>query len=429
MKIILAYSGGLDTSVALRWLTERYDAEVVAYCADIGQPGDMAEVRRRALASGAAAVRIEDLRDTYIRDHVFPALRANAAYEGRYLMAAPLGRPLIARRLAEIALEEGAQAVAHGASGKGNDQVRFYTTVIAFAPGLKVIAPLAEWELKSRDDEIAYANARGIEIPVTRDRPYSMDGSLWGTSTECGILEDPGARPPPDAFQITTDPELAPDRAEEVTIGFERGLPVSVDGERVEPVPLVERLGELGGRHGIGRVDIVENSLLGIKTRAIYECPAGTLLHRAHCELESLVLDRDTLHCKRQLEVKYAELVYNGLWFSPLRRSLDAFMADTQRQVDGVVTLRLYKGNVSVVDRRSPSALFSYSLSSHDPRDRYDHPAALGFSYVWSMPLRVRAMTFGPAGDDSPARVGPDHTADARGLASKGESGQRAPRR
>lgn len=393
MKIVLAYSGGLDTSVALHWLREHYDAEVIAFCADIGQPGSMADVKRKALAAGASRVYVDDLRDVYLRDYVFRALKANAAYEGQYLMAAPLGRPLIARRLVEIALANGADAVAHGSSGKGNDQVRFYTTVVALAPHLRVIAPLVEWDLRSRDAEIAYASEHGIEIPVTTESPYSRDGSIWGTSTECGVLDDPTQPPPGDAFQITRAPAAAPDEPCDVTISFEEGSPVAVDGERLDPVSLVGRLNDVGGQHGVGRVDIVEDALLGIKTRAIYESPAGTLLHRAHREIESLVLDRDLLHYKMSVEQKYAELVYYGLWLSPLRAALDAFIETTQQEVTGDVSLRLYKGGMSVIGRRSPHALYSYRLSTSDTRDAYDHDAAVGFSYVWSMPLRVRAMT------------------------------------
>jgi argininosuccinate synthase len=393
VKIVLAYSGGLDTSVALHWLKRRHDAEVVAFCANIGQPGDLGEVERKAWATGASAVYVEDLREEYLRDFVFPALRAGAAYERRYLMAAPLGRPLIARRLVEIAHAEGATAVAHGSTGKGNDGVRFYTTAIAHDPSLQVLAPCADWELRSRDDELAYAAEHGIPVSATSVAPYSMDGSLWGTSTECGVLDDVTRPVPPDAYQLTRDPWDAPDSPAEVTIAFEAGTPVAVDGEALGPVALVERLNALAGEHGVGRVDIVENSLIGIKTRAVYESPGGTLLHLAHRELEDLTVDRDTLHFKRGLADKYAELVYYGLWHSPLRDALDGFVERTRGRVTGEVSLRLYRGSATVATRRSPNALYSYSLSTHDPADRFDHPAAMGFSYVWSMPLRVQALT------------------------------------
>jgi argininosuccinate synthase len=392
MRIVLAYSGGLDTSVALHWLRERYQAEVIAFCANIGQPDSMEQVERKARECGAVDVRIEDLRETYLSDYVFKALKANAAYEGRYLMAAPLGRPLIGQRLVAIAHEVGADAVAHGSTGKGTDQVRFYTTVVAHDPRMRVLAPAIEWEMRSREDEIAYATRWGIEVPVQISSPYSKDGSIWGTSTECGILEDPSQPPPPEVFQLTCSPEESPDESAVVHVGFECGVPVALDSVRLEPVSLVERLTELGGRHGIGRIDIIENSLLGIKTRAIYESPAGAILHHAHRELENLVIDRDTLHYKVQLEQKYAELVYYGLWFSPLRSALDAFMEQTQIRVSGTISLKLYKGNLTVIGREADSLLYSYSLASHDRHDSFDHVAAEGFSYVWSMPLRVEAL-------------------------------------
>lgn len=391
MRIVLAYSGGLDTSVALRWLQERYGAEVVAFCAGIGQPGSLEEVARRALAAGASEARVEDLRATYLQDYVFRALRANAAYEGQYLLAAPLGRPLIARRLVEIAREVGADAVAHGASGKGNDQVRFYSTVAALAPGLSVIAPLVEWELRSRADEVEYARRFGIEIPDSPGTPYSLDGSIWGTSTECGVLDDPGVAPPPDAFQLTVAPQEAPDAAAVVRIGFETGTPVSLDGEPLDAVTLVDRLTRLGGAHAVGRVDIVENSRLGLKTRAVYESPAGTLLLRAHREVEAMTLDRDTLHYKAGVEARYAELVYDGLWFSPLRRALDAFVEHTQLHVSGSIDLSLYRGNVTVAGRRVERSLYSPALAGHDGPDSFDHHAAEGFAYVWSLPHRTEA--------------------------------------
>jgi argininosuccinate synthase len=393
MKIVLAYSGGLDTSVILKWLQVNYDAEVIAYCANVGQPGSLAEVEERALRCGAAKVVIEDVRDVYLRDYVFPALKANAAYERRYLMAAPLDRPLIGQRLVAVAHAEGADAVAHGSTGKGNDQVRFYSAVVAHDPDLRVLGPAMVWELKSRADEVAYARRHGIEIDVRADRPYSLDGSIWGTSTECGPLDDPSWVPEADVFQLTRSPRDAPDEGEEVAIGFEQGIPVSLDGERLDPVPLVERLNVLGGRHGVGRVDVVENSLLGIKGRAIYESPAGVLLHMAHRELEDLVVDRDTLHYKALIEQKYAEIIYYGLWFSPLRVALDAFVNATQTRVTGCIRLALYKGNVTVCGREAAQPLYSYSLATHDHRDTFDHSKAEGFAYVWSMPLRLEALS------------------------------------
>ncbi len=393
MKIVLAYSGGLDTAVALHWLKQRYDAEVIAFCANIGQPDSMAEVEQKARTSGAADVYIEDLRHEYLTDFAFKALKANAAYEDRYLMAAPLGRPLIAKRLVEIAHEVGASAVAHGSTGKGNDQVRFYTTAVAHNPEIQVIAPCIEWELTSREDEIEYAQRHGIPISATPKAPYSVDGSIWGTSTECGILDDFTKVPPDDVYRWTQSPEAAPDTSGIVSIRFERGVPTEIDGRLATPVELVTALNHVGGTHGIGRIDVLENSLLGIKTRAIYEAPGATILHAAHRELESVVLDRDTLHYKAQVAQKYAELVYYGLWYSPLKASLDAFVDHTQERVTGTISMKLYKGTLTALRRESPNAMYSYSLSTHDPQDRFDHHAAPGFSYVWSMPLRVQALT------------------------------------
>jgi argininosuccinate synthase len=403
MNIVLAYSGGLDTSVALPWLRERYGAQVTAYCADLGQPGSMDEVRRRALAGGAVRVVIEDLRDTYLRDYVYPAMRANAAYERRYLMAAPLGRPLIGRRLVEIAHDEGADAVAHGSTGKGNDGVRFYAAVVAHDPGLRVLAPAAEWELTSRADELRYADRHGIELPVGVECPYSMDGSIWGTSTECGPLEDPAAPAPEDAWQLTRSVADAPDAPVDVVIAFEQGNPVALDGVEHDPVALVRSLTGLAGAHGVGRVDMVESSLLGIKTRALYESPAGSVLHLAHRELESLCLDRDTLRFKAAVDQRYAELVYDGLWFSSLRRALDGFVDATQGSVCGSVTVRLHKGTATCRQRQSPAALYRASVSSHDAGDRFDHSAAAGFSYVWSMPQRVDRLTIERAAPGAPS--------------------------
>jgi argininosuccinate synthase len=391
-KIVLAYSGGLDTSVALPWLRERYGTEIVAYCANLGQPGCLDDVRRRAISSGASRVVIEDVREVYLRDFVFPALRANAAYERRYLMAAPLARPLIGQRLAAVAAAEGADAVAHGSTGKGNDGVRFYAAVVAHDASLRVLAPAADWELKSRADELRYAARHGIEVPVGIERPYSMDGSLWGTSTECGPVEDPASPAPDDAWQLTRSIADAPEDPEDVVVAFERGTPIALDGVELSPVELVRTLTELAGAHGVGRVDMVESSLLGIKTRALYECPAGTVLHVAHRELESLCLDRDTLRFKAGVDQRYAELVYDGLWFSALRRSLDRFVEATQEHVSGTVTVRLHKGTATCTQRESPSGLFRASVSSHDDGDRFDHSAAAGFSYVWSMPQRIESL-------------------------------------
>lgn len=390
MKIVLAYSGGLDTSVALKWLQDHYSAEVIAFCANIGQYEDIKEIESKAVNTGASKVYLEDLRQEYLQNYVFKALKAHAAYEGKYLLAAPLGRPLIAKRMVEIAHLEGADAVAHGATGKGNDQVRFYTSVVAHDPNLRVIAPVIEWEMKSRDDEIEYAKKHGINIPITSASPYSIDTNIWGTSIECGVLDDVTIPPPDDVYQITKSPLDAPNSPVELSIGFRNGNPISVDGEEMDSVKLVSLLNDIGKEHGVGRVDIIENRLVGIKTRGVYESPAGSILHLAHRELENLVLDRETLHFKELISQRYSELVYYGQWFSDLRESFDAFIDHTQQYVEGDVAVRLFKGNVTVMGRKSEHAMYDYKLSTYDTQDIFDHKAGQGFSYIWSMPLRVR---------------------------------------
>ena len=342
MRIVLAYSGGLDTSVALPWLRERYGAEVIAYCANLGQPGDLDDVAHKAHLAGAVKVIVEDVRETYLRDYVFPALRAGAAYEGRYLMAAPLGRPLIGKRLVEIASAEHAEAVAHGSTGKGNDQVRFYAAAVALDPGIRVIGPAMEWELGSREDEIAYARTHGIEVEATSSSPFSKDGSLWGTSTECGPLDDPAWTPDESVFQLTASPRDAPDTPQRLAIEFEAGVPTGVDSEPLDPVALVERLNTVAGRHGIGRVDVVENSLLGIKSRAIYESPAGTRLHSA-TELEDLVIDRDT-PAEAGVAHAYAELHLLRFWFSPAAAARWTRSSTRHRRAWRNVSLRALQG-------------------------------------------------------------------------------------
>lgn len=393
MKIVLAYSGGLDTSVALKWLQDHYSAEVIAFCADIGQFESIDAIKNKARQIGVSKIYIEDMREEYLREYAFRSLKANAAYEGQYLLAAPLGRPLIAKRLVEIAQKEEADAVAHGATGKGNDQVRFYSSITALNPELKIIAPVMEWEMKSRDDEIEYAKKHNIDITTSGAKPYSIDTNIWGSSIECGVLDNIKLSPPNEVYQITTSPFLAPDEPYDICIGFEQGIPVSLNAQSLYPVQLVSNLNKLGSKHGVGRIDILENRVVGIKTRGVYESPAGAILHYAHKELENLVLDRDLLHYKAQIAQKYSELIYYGLWFSPLRKALDAFVDNTQSQVTGCVTLRLYKGNIIVLSRNSQYAMYDYSLSTYDIEDRFDHKAGYGFSYIWSMPLRVKSKT------------------------------------
>jgi argininosuccinate synthase len=389
MKIVLAYSGGLDTSVALKWLAEKYKAQVIAFCADIGQKEDLKTVEEKAWRTGASQVVVEDLQEYFLTEYIFRALTAGARYEGEYLLAAPLSRPLIAERVIKIALSEKADAVAHGATGKGNDQVRFYSSFAALAPDLKVLAPVIDWEMKSRDDEIQYALNHGIPVSTEGGPPYSIDTNIWGSSIECGPLDDPATPPPEDVYQLTKSPVKVNLPPREIAIGFNFGRPVSLDGVELPAVALVKQLNEIAGQYGVGRIDIVENRVVGIKTRGIYESPAGTLLHLAHQELEKLVLDRDTFHLKTALGDRYATLVYDGLWFSPLRYALDAFVDYTQRRVTGVITMRLYNGQAIVRTRQSRFALYSDALSTYGSGDSFDHTAGRGFAYVKGLPLRL----------------------------------------
>ncbi len=384
-KVVLAYSGGLDTSVIIPWLKERYGCEVVAMTADLGQGEDMDALREKALRSGASKVYIEDLRREFVEGFIFPVLRAGAVYEGGYLLGTAFARPLIARRQVEIAEREGADAVAHGATGKGNDQVRFELTYKALNPDLKVIAPWREWELGSREEELEYARQRSIPVPVDEEKIYSRDQNLWHLSHEAGPLEDPWQEPPEDMYQLTTDPRKAPDEPGYLEIDFERGTPVAVDGERLDPVELVERLNEIASQHGVGRTDMVENRLVGIKCRGVYETPGGTLLYVAHEDLERIVLDRDTYHYKQLVALRYAELVYYGQWFSPLREALDAFVEKTQEPVTGTVRLMLYKGSCRPVGRRSPYSLYSKDLATFGRGLGYDHRDAGGFIKLFGL--------------------------------------------
>jgi argininosuccinate synthase len=386
--VILAYSGGLDTSVAIPWLKERYGYDVVALSADLGQPGDLEAIRERALRAGAVDAVTLDLKGEFVEEFVLPSLQANALYEGKYPLATSLARPLIARALVEEAERRGAKAVAHGCTGKGNDQVRFDVTVMALAPHLHVIAPLREWNM-SREEEMEYARERGIPVPVTRESPYSVDENLWGRSCEAGVLEDPWVEPPEDAYAWTVSPQEAPGEPEYVEIGFLRGRPVSLDGEEMDPVSLVAELNRRGGRHGVGRIDMVENRLVGIKSREIYEAPAATILIQAHRALEELVLTRETLHFKPILEQKFAELVYYGLWYEPLREAISSAVEVTQRWVTGEVRVKLFKGGCSVVGRRSPYSLYDYSLATYDRADQFRHESSRGFIELWGLPLKV----------------------------------------
>ncbi|NOX96788.1 MAG: argininosuccinate synthase [Nitrospirae bacterium] len=391
-KVILAYSGGLDTSVCLKWLQEKCNLEVVTFSAELGQGLDFDELRRKALDTGASKAYIEDLQEKFVREYVFPSLKANAIYEDRYLLGTAIGRPLIAKRLVEIAEMEGAKVIAHGCTGKGNDQIRFEVGVASLNPELKVIAPLREWSLGSREEEIDYAKTHNIPISATRENPYSIDKNLWGVSIECGALEDPWVEPAPEVYLLTADPGQAPSEPTYLEIYFEEGLPRKLNGEDYSGVELIARLNEVGGKNGIGRVDMVEDRRLGIKSREIYENPSGTILYRAREELEALTLDREMLHFKKLISRKYGELIYDGLWFSPLRESLDAFVNESQKNVTGTVRLKLCQGRCEVAGRKSPYSLYDERLSTYGAEDAFDHQAAKGFIDLWGLPMKIRAM-------------------------------------
>src|SRR5690348_15574177 len=392
-KVVLAYSGGLDTSIIIPWLKENYDCEVIAMVGDVGQGDDIEAVVKKAYATGASNVFVEDLREEFLAGYVFPALKAGAVYEHKYLLGTSLARPVIAKRQVEIALREGATAVAHGCTGKGNDQVRFEMAYQALAPELKVIAPWREWSLKSREDCLDYAEQHGIPVAASREKIHSRDRNLWHISHEGGELEDAANAPFESTWQMTKSPKEAPDREEQVQIGFVQGVPISVNGMEMDAVSLVELLNEIGARNAIGRVDLVENRFVGIKSRGCYETPGGTLLIAAHRELEALCLERDVSHFKQHIGLKYAELVYFGLWFTPLREALDAFVESTQKNMTGTATLSLYKGNVSIVSRESEHSLYRTDLSSFTMDDSYDQKDAAGFIRILGLPSRSRART------------------------------------
>jgi argininosuccinate synthase len=391
-KVVLAYSGGLDTSVIIPWLKENYGYDVIAVTADIGQGEELAPLKEKAIKTGASKIYIEDLKDEFVRDFVFPVLKAGAVYEEKYLLGTSFARPLIAKKLVEIALKEGAVAVSHGATGKGNDQVRFELTVKALAPHLKIIAPWREWQIRSREDAIDYANERGIPISVTKARPYSMDRNIWHLSHEGGELEDPANEAPEDVYMIITPPEKAPENPTYVNIAFEQGVPVAVDGVQLAPVALLEKLNMIGAANGIGIVDMVENRLVGMKSRGVYECPGGTLLINAHRELEALTLDRQTKHFKQEVAIKYAQLVYDGLWFTPLKEALDAFVNSTQKTVTGNVRLKLYKGNCTPAGVTSPYSLHNIDFATFSAEKVYNQKDAEGFINLFGLPLKARAL-------------------------------------
>lgn len=386
-KIVVAYSGGLDTSVIIKWLQTKYNAEIIAFTADIGQKEDACALEKKAIATGAKKFYFKDLKDEFVRDFIFPSLKGCALYEGKYPLATALSRPLIARSMVEVAKKEKADAVAHGCTGKGNDQVRFELAFKTLAPELEIIAPVREWEFKSREEEIEYAKKHNIPVSVTRKKPYSIDWNLWGISIECGSLEDPWQEPPEDAYQITCSPAKAPSKPEYIEIEFDRGIPVKLNGKEMEPLKLITLLNEKGGTHGVGRIDMVENRLVGIKSREIYEAPAAVILHTAHSELEKLVLERELYHFKSMINQKYAELIYYGYWFSDFRQCLETFIDETQKHVTGTVRVKLYKGQCIAVGRKSPYSLYEETLSTYTEKDTFDHRASKGFIDIFGLPL------------------------------------------
>jgi argininosuccinate synthase len=394
---VLAYSGGLDTSVAIKWLAHEYGFDVVALTVDVGNERDFSEVRQKALDVGAVKALVVDAKEIFVKHFIFPALQADAIYEGQYSLATALSRPLIAKLMVDVARREEASAVAHGCTGKGNDQVRFEVSVNALAPELVIIAPAREWKM-DREQTISYAQQNGIPVPVTTASPYSIDENLWGKSIECGVLEDPWIEPPKDVFTWTKSPEEAPDTPAYVEVGFDGGIPVTLDGKETEGINLIRQLNELAGEHGVGRVDHVENRLVGIKSREIYEAPAATILLQAHQALQALTLSKEQIRFKQRVAIEYADLIYNGLWFTSFHEDLTASIKSSQRCVTGTVRLKLFKGSCSVVGRESPFSLYSYGLATYDKADAFDQTASTGFIHIWGLPVRIQAQVQGTAG-------------------------------
>ena len=391
-KVVLAYSGGLDTSIIIPWLKENYNYEVVAVCVDVGQGEEIQAARQKAIMSGASKIYVEDVKEEFVKDYIFPTLKAGAVYEGKYLLGTSFARPLIAKKLVEIAHKEGAVAIAHGATGKGNDQVRFELTIKALSPHMKVIAPWRIWNIKSREESVDYATARDIPIPVTKEHPYSMDRNLWHLSHEGSDLEDPWFTPDDSTYLLTVPPEKAPDTPTYLELYFEEGIPKAVNGTQYKPLALVEKLNEIGGQNGVGIIDMVENRLVGMKSRGVYECPGGTILYNAHKELERLTLDRQTTYFKDTVANQYAQLVYDGLWYTPLKEALDAFVDSTQETVTGTVKLKLYKGSCTVCGSKSPYSLYNEEYVTFGEDDVYNQKDAEGFINLFGLPLKVRAL-------------------------------------
>ncbi len=390
-KVVLAYSGGLDTSVAIKWLKDKFGLDIVALTVDVGNERDFSTIRNKALKVGAAKALVKDVRQTFIKDFIFPALQANALYEGKYPLATALSRPLISQLLVEVARAEGASIIAHGCTGKGNDQVRIEVSINSLAPDIKILAPAREWGM-TREETIEYAKQNKIPVPITAESPYSIDENLWGRSAECGVLEDPWQEPPAEAYSWTLAPDKAPDKPAYIEIGFEKGIPLSMSGHRMGGIGLIQRLNELAGSHGIGRIDMVENRLVGIKSREIYEAPAALALIEAHRALESLTLSKAQLRFKEKVSLEYADSVYDGLWFGAQHRDLTAYIQSSQRYVSGTVRLKFFKGNCSVVGRKSPFSLYSHSLATYDKGDLFDQSAAAGFIQLWGLPLKTQAQ-------------------------------------
>jgi argininosuccinate synthase len=391
-KIVVAYSGGLDTSVILSWVREHYNCEVIACCVDVGQGNELKDLNEKAKSTGASKFYIVNAKEEFVMDYIFPAIKAEALYEGRYYLGTALARPVIAKKIADIVKKEKADAVCHGATGKGNDQVRFELAFKALIPNVKIIAPWREWEIRSRKDAISYAKKRNILVPVTKSKPYSSDANLWHVSYEGGILEDLSKGYDESMFRMTVCPEKAPNSPAYITVDFEKGIPVSINGKKTKPVELITKLNKIAGANGIGRIDIIENRLVGMKSRGVYESPAAAVLYAAHKELESIAIDRDTLRFKQSLSSKYAELAYYGLWFSPIREALDAFINDTQKYVTGSIRLKFYKGNITIVSRIAKNSLYSEKLATFEKDEIYNHKDAEGFINLWGLPTKVQAM-------------------------------------
>ena len=388
-KIAIAYSGGLDTSVMIKWLKDKYDADIVAVTGNLGQQKEIENLEEKAIATGASSFSFLDLRKTFVEEYIWPALKAGALYEDVYPLATALGRPLLAKALVDVALAENCTMLAHGCTGKGNDQVRFEVTFASLAPHLKVLAPLREWEFTSREAEIAYAQQHNIPVSATKKNPYSIDENIWGISIECGVLEDPMVFPPEDAYQITTSPEKAPDKAAVIDIEFEQGVPFSLDGKKMEGLDLIMELNKVGAAHGVGRLDMVENRVVGIKSREIYEAPAASILHFAHRELERLTLEKTVFQYKNNIGQDYANLIYNGTWFSPMREALDGFVEATQKSVTGLVRVKLFKGSVTLLGRTSPWSLYDEQLATYTEADTFNHKAAEGFIHIYGLGLKT----------------------------------------